>query len=289
MLSLGIVGWGGRGARRTGPEDPGREPAPRVHTHTHFPLPVRLRSYPLEPREYQHTPRRRLHRLVITRAPHVRDGTQQLQGACSWLTMYTSILAILLFHAVMGDPGRWDHHRRRGRQRATKATTTTTPPPPPPPTTRKPSSWRHGLTLHPPAHRCQVSSVLVLGDGRPVNKDYVSSVNELLLEDKLLLAPVVFEGTMVSRTNTYKGLYFVSFKVLRVVKGQLHPQLYGHIRLLFQTGTHGSTPRAELRGNACPPVPFSVRSGRKYLIFVKKISVGRYVAVAEPEIVRQDE
>ena len=203
--------------------------------------------------------------------------------------MYTSILAILLFHAVMGDPGRWDHHRRRGRQRATKATTTTTPPPPPPPTTRKPSSWRHGLTLHPPAHRCQVSSVLVLGDGRPVNKDYVSSVNELLLEDKLLLAPVVFEGTMVSRTNTYKGLYFVSFKVLRVVKGQLHPQLYGHIRLLFQTGTHGSTPRAELRGNACPPVPFSVRSGRKYLIFVKKISVGRYVAVAEPEIVRQDE
>ena len=118
-----------------------------------------------------------------------------------------------------------------------------------------------------------------------VNKDYVSSVKELLLEDKLLLAPVVFEGTMVSRTNTYKGLYFVSFKVLRVVKGRLHPQLYGHIRLLFQTEGRHSAP---LRGNACPPVPFNVRSGRKYLIFVKKISVGRYVGVAEPELVREE-
>ncbi len=150
-----------------------------------------------------------------------------------------------------------------------------------------------------------------LPDGRSLNMDYVMGVGELQLEDKLLLAPVVFEGAMVSRTNTYKGLYFVSFKVMRVLKGRIHrQQLAGQVRLLFQTlppamasttaagadtdgVSHNNSSssslvnRAGLRGNACPPVPFNVRTGRKYLIFVRKLALGRYVAVAEPELVRK--
>jgi hypothetical protein len=147
-----------------------------------------------------------------------------------------------------------------------------------------------------------------LPDGRALNMDYVMRAPELGLEDKLLLAPVVFEGAMVSRTNTYKGLYFVSFKVMRVLKGRMHrQQLAGQVRLLFQTfggsldstgssasGGHGLSyntslagGRGGLRGNACPPVPFNVRTGRKYLIFVRKLALGRYVAVAEPELVRK--
>ena len=94
---------------------------------------------------------------------------------------------------------------------------------------------------------------------------------------------------MVSRTNTYKSLYFVSFKVFRVLKGSIHRQLTGQVRLLFQStvGRRGRR-RPSLRPGSCPPVPFNVRSGRKYLIFVKQIkSAGRYAAVAEPELVRR--
>lgn len=94
---------------------------------------------------------------------------------------------------------------------------------------------------------------------------------------------------MVSRTNTYKSLYFVSFKVFRVLKGSIHRQLTGQVRLLFQStvGRRGRR-RPSVRPGSCPPVPFNVRSGRKYLIFVKQIkSAGRYAAVAEPELVRR--
>ena len=125
--------------------------------------------------------------------------------------------------------------------------------------------------------------------GRSIDTSYVDHVKRLLVEDRVLLAPVVFEGAMVSRTNTYKGLYFVSFKVFRVLKGSIHRQLTGQVRLLFQSsvGRRGRR-RQSLRPGSCPPIPFNVRSGRKYLIFVKQIkSAGRYAAVAEPELVRR--
>jgi len=145
-------------------------------------------------------------------------------------------------------------------------------------------SWGHVLTDSPPLHRCQVLKMPSTGEGMPINRNYLSKVHTLLLEDKLLVSPIIFEGVMVSRTNVYKGLYFVSFKVIQTLKGRLNAQLHGHVRLLFQTERTGS--RTQLRNNACPPVPFGVRSGRKYLVFVKKVGVARYAAVAEPELVR---
>ena len=33
----------------------------------------------------------------------------------------------------------------------------------------------------------------------------------------------------------------------------------------------------------CRPVHFNIRSGRKYIFYVKKVSAGRYVAVAIPD------
>ena len=191
------------------------------------------------------------------------------------------LLLLLLSGGVVSDPGRWDQHRRRSRPSLPPPSTVS-------PTTRKPEKqWTHGFSSNPPLHRCQISSHTILPNGLPVNYDYVRSVKELLLEDKLLLSPVVIEGVMVSRTNTYKGLYFVSFKVVKVVRGRVSSQLHGHIRLLFQTEQGLSAGRAELRGNACPPVPFNVRTGRKYLLFVKKIAAGRYAAVAVPEQVKE--
>ena len=189
------------------------------------------------------------------------------------------LLLLLLAGGVVSEPGRWDQHRRRSRPSLPPSTTVS-------PTKRPEKLWTHGLSLNPPLHRCQISSQTTLPNGLPVNYEYVRSVKELLLEDKLLLSPVVIEGVMVSRTNTYKGLYFVSFKVVKVVRGRVSSQLHGHIRLLFQT-EQGPSGRAELRGNACPPVPFNVRTGRKYLLFVKKISAGRYAAVAVPEQVKE--
>lgn len=123
------------------------------------------------------------------------------------------------------------------------------------------------------------------GESMPINRNYLSQVDTLLIEDKLLVSPIILEGIMVSRTNTYRGLYFVSFKVIQTIKGRLNAQLHGHVRLLFQTGRTRGQQRTQLRNNACPPVPFSVKSGRKYLVFVKKVGVGRYAAMAEPEIV----
>jgi hypothetical protein len=125
-----------------------------------------------------------------------------------------------------------------------------------------------------------------LPGGRKPDTTYVDYVRSLLVEDRALLAPVVFEGTMVSRTNTYKSLYFVSFKVSRVLKGSIHRSLTGQVRLLFQSQPGHRRPSPP--SGHCPPVPFTVRSGRKYLIFVKPVkSAGRYAAVAEPEPVRK--
>ena len=244
------------------------------------------------------------------------------------VVLATSWLLLLILQPTRADPGKWDHHSRSkvGRQQGRQSTVTTTGRPPvptttvkttttttPPSTTTVMADRRHFVSstaavsaATAPAHRCQVpeEEEVALPDGRHLNMDYVMRVPDLLLEDKLLLAPVVFEGAMVSRTNTYKGLYFVSFKVLRVLKGRIHrQQLAGQVRLLFQTLTAANTastvdsynsssalvsqPRGGLRGNACPPVPFNVRTGRKYLIFVRKLALGRYVAVAEPELVRK--
>ena len=36
--------------------------------------------------------------------------------------------------------------------------------------------------------------------------------------------------------------------------------------------------------NKCMPVSFDIKNGRKYLIYVKKVSTGRYVAVATPDL-----
>ena len=208
------------------------------------------------------------------------------------LIMWLAVLVVT--DGVAAEPGRWDRHRRRKHRPPPPATPRPTRPPEPPrrhsklpaapttalvPTTAKPAKqWTHTLTSQPPVHRCQAFPHAPLPHGLRVNEDYVKGVESLLIQDKLLLSPIVFQGAMVSRTNTYKGLYFVSFKVIKVVKGRLHPQLNGHVRLLFQTEQFSSSNRRagggggrrQLKGNACPPVPFNVRSGRKYLIFVKK-------------------
>ena len=210
-------------------------------------------------------------------------------------------MAITLLSGLMGEPGRWDHRRssysRNRRPHTTQRTTTTTTITTTTTTTAAPRrqgtssqqrSWEHSLGWERPAHRCQVEEK-VLPTGRSIDTSYVDYVKRLLVEDRVLLAPVVFEGAMVSRTNTYKSLYFVSFKVFRVLKGSIHRQLTGQVRLLFQStvGRRGKR-RQSLRPGSCPPVPFNVRSGRKYLIFVKQIkSAGRYAAVAEPELVRR--
>ena len=116
----------------------------------------------------------------------------------------------------------------------------------------------------------KVVNLTTSGEKMPINKEYVRNVEHLLLEDKLMLSPIIFEGIMVSRTNTYKGLYFVSFKVIQVIKGRLSTQLQGHIRLLFQSNQiYFNSLRSSLRMNACPPIPFRARTGRRYLVFVK--------------------
>ena len=44
---------------------------------------------------------------------------------------------------------------------------------------------------------------------------------------------IEFEGVMMSRTNTYKNLYFVLFKVFRVLKGKIHRQLQGSKNMIM--------------------------------------------------------
>lgn len=203
------------------------------------------------------------------------------------------ILAWAMLGSLAAEPGRWDHRRHDYRSR--RPATTTTPPPTTTTTTLAPrrqtsprrTAWEHSLGWERPAHRCQLEERQLEG-GRPLEASYIDYVRQLLVEDRVLLAPVVFEGAMVSRTNTYKGLYFVSFKVFKVLKGSIHRQLTGQVRLLFQSHTKGRRSKGGHRRGHCPPVPFNVKSGRKYLIFVKQIkSAGRYAAVAEPEEVRK--
>ena len=45
-----------------------------------------------------------------------------------------------------------------------------------------------------------------------------SSLPTPKLEDKMALSPVVLQARLVSRSSSYNGLYFASFKVLKVLK-----------------------------------------------------------------------
>ena len=218
--------------------------------------------------------------------------------------LYLLGLACLL----AAQPGRWDHHPTR---RSFSRRIPTPTPPAVRTTTDRPArssrisvpprerprgsrggsrAWDHALGWSVPAERCQIPADarhLPGAKGAPLHSYYIDYVNELLVQDKTVLSPVVFEGAMVSRTNTYKNLYFVSFKVFRVLKGHIHQQLQGHIRLLFQTESRRTNYKSKTIKN-CPPVPFNVRSGRKYLVFVKNlVSPGRFIAVAKPEVVRR--
>ena len=219
-------------------------------------------------------------------------------SACSaMVSAVRLLLAAALLASCLAEPGRWDHRRStytQYRHRRPNLTTTTTPAPsttsttvtPRPRPTATSRSWSHSLGWERPAHRCQVEARQLPG-GRALEPTYIDYVRNLLVEDKVLLAPVVFEGAMVSRTNTYKSLYFVSFKVFRVLKGSIHRELAGQVRLLFRSNSARRSRRSRRPAN-CAPVPFNVRSGRKYLIFVKQIkTAGLYAAVAEPEIVRK--
>jgi len=208
-----------------------------------------------------------------------------------WLVI---ALTYALVGSLVGDPGRWDHHgnKRNHARKYVRTTTTTTTTTTPAPKVSPRRSWTHSLGWTIPAERCQIpKEPRRLASGTILDSNYIDYVKDMLVEDKALLSPVVFEGAMVSRTNTFRGLYFVSFKVFRVFKGQIHQQLQGQVRLLFQTQPQKSTlskRKTGLRASNCPPVPFNVKSGRKFLIFVKKIKTpGRYVAVAEPELVRK--
>ena len=170
--------------------------------------------------------------------------------------------------------------------------TVSTPPPPPPPQVSRPQkSWDHRLGWSVPPERCQIppeARALAGPGGNTLDSYYIDYVSELLVQDKTLVSPIVFEGAMVSRTNTYKNLYFVSFKVFRVLKGKIHQQLQGQLRLLFRTESGRQRSGGARGSRSCQPVPFSVRSGRRYLVFVKSLRApGRYVPVARPEAVRR--
>ena len=217
-----------------------------------------------------------------------------------YLLLYCT-LATLVLSPVWTEPGRsrWDHHPSSHRRRQMVTMTTTTTPAPPPVTPSAPrrshhggsnKSWNHRLGWSVPAERCQIPAEarkVSGGLGQPLDSYYIDYVSDLLVQDKTLLSPIVFEGSMVSRTNTYKNLYFVSFKVFRVLKGKIHKQLQGHLRLLFQTESRRKS--YNIKGmNNCPPVPFDVRSGRRYLVFVKNLRTpGRYIAIAKPDLLKR--
>ena len=114
----------------------------------------------------------------------------------------------------------------------TKTVTTTSTPAP---VTRAQKSWDHRLGWSVPPERCQIPQESRSYGGQTLNSYYIDYVSDLLVQDKTLVSPIVLEGAMVSRTNTYKNLYFVSFKVFRVLKGKIHQQLKGQLRLLFRT------------------------------------------------------
>ena len=202
----------------------------------------------------------------------------------------TIVLCLLVTSAlspVVSEPwNRWDHHPTRRSYSRPKTTTTASPT-----TTAAPRRsagsrrWDHRIGWSVPPERCQIPADMRHG-GQQFDSYYIDYVSDLLVQDKTLLSPIVFDGVMVSRTNTYKNLYFVSFKVFRVLKGHIEQQFHGHLRLLFQVDTRRNH---KLKGTQnCPPVPFNVKSGKRYIVFVKNVRTpGRYIATAKPELVRR--
>ena len=217
---------------------------------------------------------------VVQWVVRFRQRESQHAAGTVMITLHLLSLACLL----AADPARWDHHPSRRLPTTTVRTTAA-------PSSRavgRSRAWDHSLGWSVPAERCQIpADTRQLPSGTPLHSYYIDHVNHLLVQDKTLVSPIVFEGAMVSRTNTYKNLYFVSFKVFRVLKGHIHQQLQGHVRLLFQTESRRMNYKNKNMKN-CPPVPFNVRSGRRYLVFVKNLrSPGRYIAVAKPEVLRR--
>ena len=108
---------------------------------------------------------------------------------------------------------------------------------------------------------------------------------------------MILAGRLISRSNVYNSLYFVSLRVQRVLKGSVPKRMHRHMRLLFHTDSpkhHSAAARLHRHrikagtssGNSvspCRPVTFEVKTGQKYAIYVKKVEMGRYVAVATPD------
>ena len=136
----------------------------------------------------------------------------------------------------------------------------------------------------------------------------------LSLEDKLALSPIVVQARLISRSHSilsisampeiifatcrreivslrhcgfkspdirsasYNGLYFSSMRILRVMKGKVPKRLRRHVRLVFRQEDERHRPRPPCEH----PVRFGVRSGRKYLMFLKRLGPARYAAVERP-------
>lgn len=103
-------------------------------------------------------------------------------------------------------------------------------------------------------------------------------------EDKIVLTPILVQGRLISRSNDFNSLYFVSFRVLKVLKGKLPRKLRRHVRLMYQQENEDEkvNPLCEF------PVKFDVKANRKYLIFIKRLGPARYVAIAKPEVWTKD-
>ena len=101
---------------------------------------------------------------------------------------------------------------------------------------------------------------------------------------------LILTGRLISRSNVYNSLYFVSLRVQRVLKGSVPKRMHRHMRLLFHTDSPKHQRHRRIKagssGNSvspCRPVTFEVKTGQKYAIYVKKVEMGRYVAVATPD------
>lgn len=90
-------------------------------------------------------------------------------------------------------------------------------------------------------------------------------------------------GRLISRSNVFNNLYFVSLRVQRVLKGSVPKRMHRHMRLLFHT-SHMLHHHQRRHQHQCLPVSFNVKTGRKYVVYVKKVATGRYVAIAQPDV-----
>ena len=102
------------------------------------------------------------------------------------------------------------------------------------------SSLSNG-SYYPPAGETAVSVAprFVRSAGGRHKKECQALDSNLLAEEKLVLSPIVIQGRLVSRSNAYNSLYFVSFRVLKVMKGKVPKKLRKHIRLMFHMDNSG--------------------------------------------------